>query len=452
MISSNTIYRYAVLFIFLLPALLTAQSRDNSPYSRFGLGDIQDDNFIHSRLMGGLGAATYNPYEINIVNPASINYLTAAAFDVGFTADLNSLSDGSGQTASFWAGNLSYISLAFPLKNTLNDILDRKKRPIFIGMAFTLKPYSSVDFNIENIDFIDGVGRVARSLEGSGGTFDFTWSNSLRYKNLSFGVNTGVLLGRTLEQRLVDFPDFGMTGSTLVEETANHRGFVWRAGLLYTLYLSNREVLEDNTIVPERRLVFGLHGNSQTNLSTDLSEFRGGAILLQNGDFARDTLSFTSQEGLRGKLPSEFGAGITYYKSDKFGAGINYSMTNWSGFNSPAVNEDLNDARELSIGTFYRPNRTSVNSYFARVKYRLGAYYKQVPTATNINPNGSVDDIGVSLGFSLPFFYQRKISHAHLGVGVGVRGMNTAIEERYFRLSFSFTYSDDEWFLKRKYN
>lgn len=440
------------MFLIFLPALLLGQSRDNSPFSRFGFGDIQDDNFIYSRNMGGLGAAIYNPYEINIVNPASINYLSAAAFDIGFTGDYNSLTDQNGQNASFWAGNLSYISLAFPLKNTLNDLLDRKQRPIFFGMAFTLKPFSNVDYNIENVDFIEGVGRVERNLEGSGGTFDFTWSNSFRYKNLSVGINTGVLLGRTQEQRLLNFPDTGLAESTLIEEVANHRGFLWRVGLLYTVYLSKRELLEDNTIVPERKFVFGVHGNSQTNLSTDLSEFAGAVILLGNGDFLRDTLSFTRTEGLSGKLPSEFGAGVTYYSSDKFAAGVNYTVTNWSGFSSEAVNEDLNDATELSIGGFYRPNINSVNSYFSRIKYRLGAYYKQVPTATFINADGPVDDIGLTVGFSLPFFYQRKISHAHLGFGVGVRGRNTNIEERYFRATFSFTYSDDEWFLKRKYN
>ena len=123
MISLNIICRKSVLFLIFLPALLLGQSRDNSPFSRFGFGDIQDDNFIYSRNMGGLGAAIYNPYEINIVNPASINYLSAAAFDIGFTGDYNSLTDQNGQNASFWAGNLSYISLAFPLKNTLNDLL-----------------------------------------------------------------------------------------------------------------------------------------------------------------------------------------------------------------------------------------------------------------------------------------------------------------------------------------
>ena len=63
-----------------------------------------------------------------------------------------------------------------------------------------------------------------------------------------------------------------------------------------------------------------------------------------------------------------------------------------------------------------------------------------------------IDDLGINIGFGMPFFYQRKISHANIGVNLGLRGRGTAIEERYVRFTFSFTFSDDEWFIKRKYN
>lgn len=319
-------------------------------------------------------------------------------------------------------------------------------------MAFTIKPYSTVGYNIASQEEVEGIGSVERVFEGSGGTYDVTWSNAANYKNLAFGVNTGFLLGTTTERRFVQFPNNGFIEETLIEEINNHRGFVWRAGLLYTHYLSKREVVDDK-VTPERRLVFGLHGNSRTNLSSDQTSFSGVIDAVLSADnFVRDTFSFSRQEGLEGKLPSEFGAGITYYSDQKFAIGVNFTNTNWSAFESPVVNEELNDARELSIGGFYRPNYNSVNNYFSRVHYRFGAYYKQVPTSVEFNNGRIVDDIGVTFGFSLPFFYQRKISHAHLGAAIGLRGRDTEIEERYVRLTFSFTFNDDEWFIKRKYN
>jgi hypothetical protein len=76
-----------------------------------------------------------------------------------------------------------------------------------------------------------------------------------------------------------------------------------------------------------------------------------------------------------------------------------------------------------------------------------------VPTEELPANNGErVTDMGINFGFGLPFFYQRKISHANLGISAGYLGRGTAIEERYIRATFSFTFNDDEWFIKRKYN
>jgi len=39
-----------------------------------------------------------------------------------------------------------------------------------------------------------------------------------------------------------------------------------------------------------------------------------------------------------------------------------------------------------------------------------------------------------------------------LGIDIGRSGMNTPIQENYFRFTLGFTFNDDEWFVKRKYN
>ena len=38
---------------------LIAQTGDNSPYSRFGIGDLSDDAFQHLKQMGSLGAKSW---------------------------------------------------------------------------------------------------------------------------------------------------------------------------------------------------------------------------------------------------------------------------------------------------------------------------------------------------------------------------------------------------------
>jgi len=144
--------------------------------------------------------------------------------------------------------------------------------------------------------------------------------------------------------------------------------------------------------------------------------------------------------------------GATYYYGEKFAIGFNYTATYWSQLEASFVNNTLNNTSKLSFGGYYRPNYKSIGNYFERIYYRFGAYINQIPNEVASSGNETIRDIGISAGFGLPFFYQRKISHANLGVTYGWLGQGTAIEERYIRLTFSFTFNDDEWLLKRKYN
>jgi len=450
MIFSNTILKKAVLIsILLVPIWMMAQPKVNSPYSRYGFGEIIDNNFSYSQLMGGLGASYASPYAINIVNPATLAHLTTAGFDIGINAKLATLEDKNTKTEGLWSGNLSYFSLAFPLKNTLNDILDRKERELTFGMAFTLKPYSQVGYNIQTTDFNEDIGAVTRAYQGSGGTYDFTWSNAARYKDFSVGLNLGYLFGKATRQRIIDFGDVLTAENSLLEETANYSGFVWRIGGLYSLKLNDAQ-LKDDKAIPSRRIDIGLHTNSKTNFKTDYASFKGVAQFVGNGSIVRDTFLNEPRDGLKGKLPAEIGVGATFHSGEKFAFGVNYASTFWSGFESEVVNEQLNDVRNLSFGGFFRPNYKSINNYFSRVMYRFGAYYREIPT--EVAANEQIDDVGLTFGMSMPFFYQRKISHAHLGLAVGIKGRETLIEERYLKLTFSFTFNDDEWFMKRKYN
>jgi hypothetical protein len=78
-------------FIFLLSFscfhLSRAQTSTSSPYSRYGLGDLQYSGFANLSAMGGVSYALSNdslaPYYINICNPASHANYRLTAFDVG---------------------------------------------------------------------------------------------------------------------------------------------------------------------------------------------------------------------------------------------------------------------------------------------------------------------------------------------------------------------------------
>jgi hypothetical protein len=442
-------YKTLVLSLLLLPILAMAQPKDNSPYSRFGIGDLVDNNFYASQSMGGLGVSFIDPYNINIVNPASLSYLAATSFDLGLHAEQSKLKErASGNDVTQWNGNLSYMSLAFPLQNKLNDLLDRKERNINLGMAFTLIPYSTVGYDIATSGFDENFGSFNRSFRGTGGTYQFMWSNGIRYKNLAFGINTGYLFGEISNTRAIIINDVNPSYISVFENSSSISGFVYRAGLMYTHFL-NKEAYEAKTDDHLNRLIFGVHGNTTTSFNAS-SDIFNRAELYSSGQLASiDTLSFEIGNKEKGTLPSELGLGVTFIHGEKLGIGINYTTTQWSKFNSEIVNDNLKNTFKLSFGGFYRPNYKSVTNYFSRVQYRFGTFYEKVPVEVN---GEAIDDYGLTFGLGLPFFYQRKISNANLGLKIGLRGKGSAIEERYFRFTFSFTFNDDEWFVKRKYN
>ncbi|NNF20889.1 MAG: hypothetical protein HKN67_03025 [Saprospiraceae bacterium] len=450
MIYLRTIINKVILLLFLgWTSIASAQPQDNSPYSRFGIGDILGSEFNASLHMGGLGASFIDPYTINIVNPASLSYLRTASFDMGIHAEYSTLSDRENSSISDWNGSLDYLSLAFPLQNVLNDILDRKQRDINLGMAFSLMPYSNVGYNVSSYLYNEDFGNYELNYQGNGGSYQFLWSNGIRYKDFAFGLNLGYLFGKITNSTIIDFPDINNAFASFLDRSTNLSGLTWNAGVLYTLHL-NKGAGQDESSDNHQKLIFGLYGKSSTTLNYESNIFETSSLRLLDGGLIRDTLTDIRGEKVSGKMPSELGLGISYVKGSKFSLGFNYEQRDWTKFEGDFVKNNLKDTYSLSFGGFYRPNYKSISNYFSRVFYRFGGFYRKVPV--EIASGEDIKDYGISFGLGMPFFYQRKISHANLGLILGWRGMNTAIEEKYIRLSFSFTFNDDEWFIKRKYN
>src|SRR5436190_22005671 len=108
--------------------LLNAQ--DNSPYSRYGLGDITPSTNIVNRGMGSFSAAYVDPLSVNFNNPASysgfLSYMEQKSkraasgrvlFDVGLNFENHTLREGNAAD-KFTSSNalFSYMQLGIPLR------------------------------------------------------------------------------------------------------------------------------------------------------------------------------------------------------------------------------------------------------------------------------------------------------------------------------------------------
>ena len=441
----------AFLFSFLVFAQVSAQTNGNSPYSRYGIGDLVDENFLHLRNMGSLGSSYVDGYHINIVNPASLASLRATAFDIGMSATRSTLTSGQ-ESSTAWRGNLQYLSLAFPLSNPLNEILNQKKKPYDLGMSFTLMPNSTVGYNIVSQDTINGFGNVDRAFSGNGGSYKFMWGNAIKYKEFSFGINLGYLFGNIEYDQRITFNDLPSAYQNLFTSKYNLKGFIWGVGGMY-LKVLNQKQIDDKTTQEANFLSIGARLKSATNFSTSLTESKFGVQTPTTSNQFIDTISLSVDQAGSGKLPLELGFGASYYHGNKYMIGFDFSTANWSSYENDAdptlANNPLKNTMNVSLGGFFRPNHRSYNRYFKRVYYRYGLYYKTDPRVVN---GEQINSRGITFGMGLPFIYQRKISHANLGIEFGKKGSGSIIEETFFKINLGFTFNDDEWFIKRKYN
>lgn len=445
--------RSLILLIFVLSSTaMTAQSTDNSIFSRFGLGDIITPSYASFQGMGGAASGYFTPYTINSVNPASYASLNTTVFDVGLSARYFRTDFRDTEGSNTWVGHLENVAIAFPLRNSINKSLDPLKKNWDYGMALGLNPISRVGYSVSSTESLDNIGKVQKDYEGYGGLYKFYWGNSFKYKDFSVGVNASYLFGRLSYEKNILFADIQGAFDDYFTTSYNARGFQLDYGLAYTYNFRKDDEKDANNLVGNI-LTLGLHGTLPTSLKTLsdqsnvlIQDFGTGTLI------SSDTLLFQQEVEGALNLPSAIGFGISYQQEMSWAISASYTLTPWSNYENDANPESLNNVSGIQIGGWYTPDYKSYTSYFKRIKYKLGGFYRTEPVS--IGDNGTNDDVkhyGITLGTQLPFVNQRKISRADIALILGYKG-NEVLNERYLNIRFGFSFNDDQWFLKRKYN
>jgi len=445
-------------FVIILATALTAfaQPKDNSPYSRLGIGDLTDQFFAAQGGMGGLGAAFHDGYHMNIANPASLARLREAAFEVGLYSEYNVLTDATGQNEQLktWNGNLRYLSLGFPLKNPINEVLDQKKKKVRWGMNFTLLPYSNVNYNIQNLTeqtIGDTLTSVNFLYQGSGGTYKVMWGNAVNIKNFSAGINLGYFFGKIENDKIATFPDLQFSNDNYFTDDFLVGGFTWNLGVQYDHVLATKE----DSNIPTEFITIGLSGNSRNKYNLTRNRFwstRNPAIGVLDTILSVSGSETTENTGY---LPGELAIGLMYTKVNKTRLGIDFKYQSWSEYLNDLVaasdpgRENVNVWR-VGFGGEYIPDARSYNKYLKKVRYRFGAFYSQDPRSVQ---DDQLLKYGATVGFGLPVILpQGKKSFVNLAFEVGQIGLEDALRRTYFKMNLGFTLNDNTWFFKRKFN
>ena len=448
MIQQRTKYVVLTMAVFLTVVLGHAQSGLNSPFTRFGLGNLQSPHFAALIQMGGIGAAYRDAYSANLQNPASLGFLEATSFQVGLNARLSTFEE-SGKSQSIWSGGIDHISLSFPLVNAINKTLEKKSSDLRWGMGLSLSPYSLVGYNIQSSSFQNNVGGITQGNQGTGGTYRFHWTNGLKYKNWAFGLDIAYFFGKIENAQEVFFDDLAGAYVDLFDTKFSVSGVNLNLGVLY------EHVLDKNLKkgeFPQNKLLIGAYYSPSIKFTTKTENlFRRGR------DFSFITFEYTDQDTLifdqnitqSGRLPASYGIGIMYEKRNKFRGGIDLSYSNWSEYENEAQPDELENSFRIAAGVEYTPDVRSYNNYFKRMKYRGGLFYNTDPRRFT---GGRINQFGLTLGAGFPLVLPlQQVSFVNLGVTVGKQG-NDKLDETFIQFNAGFTLNNNRWFLKRKFN
>ena len=449
---------FLIIFSVIISITANAQNytRRNSPYSRYGIGDVFSPQFTQQLSTGGAFSATYNSlWDAGIINPAALGHLQTTAFEAGVFYKHSQLSENTtGRNAAANDGNLSYLSLSFPITRSWEIETDTLRRaiPIQWGMGISLSPHSTIGYDARITRNLTDIGEVEYRYAGEGTRFRANWANGIRYKGLSVGANLALLIGTVSEKNTINFQDsaYNFAYNELILNNKNTLGLLWDIGAQYDLFLKKQK--DRPNPLEDLRLTLGAYTGSSSNLRIlDRQEqIRFGSA------FGVDTLIMSDDVRSSMKLPLSLGAGIAITKGINWRFGLNYETQFWNSFSYTGIN--MANSYTISAGAEFTPNFKDVSNYFNRIRYRFGSYYGKDPRIIGAGTETyQLLKYGITFGLGLRMKPQKSTSEyailgqTQIGFEFGYLGHPEIINEYFFQINLAFSLNDGSWFRRAKF-
>lgn len=429
------------LLVFLFPLISFAQ--ENSPYSRYGIGNLVPKGNILNRGMAGVSAGIADPATVNFVNPASYSNLIYTTLDIGAEVDSRTLKSINPQ-GNFTSNNfiISYLQLGIPLLNGNKKAL---KKNISWGINFGLRPVSKINYKISSFSRLNNIDSLVSQYEGSGGVNEAFMGTGLRIKNVSIGINAGYLFGnKNYNTRLIFIPDSSnvIYNKSNSATNTNFGGLFVNGGIQYYTKIKNGLVR------------IGAYGNLQQEYSASQNILRETFVYNQvsgNPDRLDSVYEKSDQRGTI-SLPSAVGFGLAIEKTHWM-AGADFEMTDWDNYSFYGQKDLVKKNWIAKVGFQLFPATTESKKYFDFVKYRGGFYFGP----DYIIAGKKLPQYGISAGAGFPLklkrsFYETQYSVMNVAVEYNSRGnKSNNISESILRISLGFSLSDI-WFRRYKYD
>lgn len=416
-----------------------------TPYSIYGIGNLEQQGTPYNAAMGGVGIASRNNRYLNILNPAAITARDTLSVMMEFSLrNSNSIFsqnyDGVSHKSVFNGTNMGTIAMSFPIWRSLTAMGG-------------ITPYSSGGYNYRvketNPAVIGHTGTITYDDYGQGSFYRlFGALGGMIGKRLSLGAEGGFLFGN-YDKYFTQ--TFSKTGYNSAQDSYKLHLNTWtgRFGLQYEQPLGTKTKLGFGATYA---LASRLHGTMDYR-----HQSAGSAETVDIGSksYSLDTLRGASAV----RLGSELGLGISLNREEKLRLELDYILSDWrsSGMDtSPGFS--ISDGKlafssgirhSVRAGMEFTPDRFSVRSFSKRISYRAGTYWNNEYYKVAGN---EIHNFGITFGATLPIYVKGLVNGISISADLGQRGtMNNAlVRERYFKVGVGVNLHDI-WFIKPRY-
>jgi hypothetical protein len=413
--------RSSIVLLLLSSLSATAQNsnKENSPYSRFGIGEMRNSNNVMLRGMGSASVAYAGQFNVNTANPASYSSLKLTTYEAAGEANTRTIQTNTDKYRTGMA-TLSYMHIGIPMGK-------------YMGMALGLRPISRVYYRLNDTTNIDSFGSAIKGYQGDGSLNQGFVGFGGKYKGISLGFNFGYVFGNIENISSLD-PLNSSTNKVLGSGFLTHTrvgGVYWDAGASYEYNIREKLGLR----------VGATFAGSQQLIATKDQYWMA---------YRYETDTVFKSEGQRDKivLPTKLGFGVQMFNTGKWAVGADFTTTNWSQYRNFGLTDSLaNGAYKISVGGEYTPDINETRKYLQRVTYRLGAYYGTDPVMLR---GVQLDYYAITAGMTLPF--KKNTARLQTSIEIGSRGTtsNGLIRENFVKFGLGISLND-KWFIKRKY-
>lgn len=437
------------LFLALFISSFSLNAQTNSPYSRYGIGDLSNSKNAYTRGMGGVSLAWAPVRFVNSSNPATYAWLPGSngkvvAFEIGAEYK-NLILNQSTPVEKYKSSDLqfNYMRLGMQISNKGN-----------VGLAFGIEPISRVNYKIQNERRISGVDSAITQYVGNGSANKGFIGLGYRYKNLSVGFNTGYIFARkSVSTNLGLLNDSIIYYESLSTTRTNYGNAFLQGAALLNIPLQakgNKGVITRNIrLAASYELQNTLRGFQEVERITSEPSYQGPLA-------GNDTVYFKGNVKGAVVLPSTLGIGFMYERmhtdsGTSFSIGVDYTNANWKKYTYFGSNDLVGTEWMLRTGISYVPSEVA-RRYWSNVHYRTGFYYGQ----DYIAAGGQMPLYAFTAGVGLPIRNDDRFRPIkpmlNIGIEVGKRGnKNNIVNENFFKISLGFSMADS-WFFKRRYD